>query len=193
MGLAVDSLAEISPDLERRYWVYLLNYGLQSGMVDAIRQNFVEIAQRTSKSKAVLILGSSRHFDSEVLSWRRVFGLSGDEHLPALLITTKNPHEFASFDWPRDEDQHEFVLVPLRALGSTGDDAVAALNSILRDIEERTPLADFAIRDRLAEKGRQANAKILVLQPNFAGIGVDLLELYDATRRYFRRKHYVLQ
>lgn len=189
MGLIVESLAEISPELERKYWIYLLNYGLQSELADAIKRNFVEIAQRTSKSQSVLIMGASRHFDDEVLRWDRVFGLSGDEHLPAILITTKNPHEFREHNWDRDRNEHEYILVPLRKLGATGDDAVAVLNSILRDVEASKPLAEFAIRSRLQERSLpQTVGKVLVLQPNFFGLGVDLKEVMRAIPKPGRRR-----
>jgi len=181
MGLVVESLAEVSPDLYRSYWVYLLNYGLESNLAEAIKGNFVEIAQRTSKSQAAFVMGASRHFDDELLRWDRVFGLSGDEHLPALLVTTKNPHEFMNFDWHADMDEHEFILVPLRKLGSCGDDAVAVLNSVLRDVESKKPLSEFNIRSRLATHSLPKVAgKVLVLQPNFMGLGVDLKELWKA-------------
>lgn len=179
MGLVIESLVEVRPELERNYWIYLLNYGLEEELANAIKANFVQVAERTSKSRSVILMGTSRHFSDEVLSWHRVFGMSGDEYLPALLISTRNPHDFHEGRVDPKSDDQDYILVPLRKVATTGSDAVAILNSILMDIEQASPLGDFAIQKKLiAQQVGPDWGKAVVLKPTFMGVGLDLQELW---------------
>ncbi|MCC6685866.1 MAG: hypothetical protein IT205_02615 [Fimbriimonadaceae bacterium] len=188
MGLVIESLVEVRPDIERAYWVYLLNYGLAESMAEAIKQNFVAIAERMSQSQSVIVMGTSKHFSDEVLNWHHVFGLSGDEYLPALLISTRNPHDFNEGHVSPAIDGNDYLLIPLRQVATTGTDAVAIMNSILTDIENKTPLAEFSVLQRLpAQEAGPQWGKTLVLKPSFMGVGLDLGELYNSIK-HLRKK-----
>ncbi|MCF7792074.1 MAG: hypothetical protein K9L78_00645 [Victivallales bacterium] len=53
------------------------------------------MAEKVSIQNAVVLRGTvGVHFSDEVLSWLHVKGQPGEEILPAILITTRNPHEF---------------------------------------------------------------------------------------------------
>jgi hypothetical protein len=188
MGLILETLADVDPELDRAYWIYLLNYGLESEIASAIKANFWEIAERTSQSRSAIVAGTSRHFDSEVLRWDHVFGLDGKQHLPALLIARRNPHELAILRKGEYTPEDEFLLIPLRSLASTGDEALAVLNSVLSDVEAAKPLSEFAINSRMKPHPEAHAAPVLVLQPNFMGLGLNLNELGSRIKARFTKQ-----
>lgn len=73
MGLYVHTLGEIPATAERAYYVYLLDYGWEEGLGNAVRANLPRMADMASRSEAVVIHGPRGvHFEDEVLSWHRV-------------------------------------------------------------------------------------------------------------------------
>jgi hypothetical protein len=75
MGLYVHSLGEIPTGTERAYYVYLLDYGWEESLGNAVRANLQKMADIASRSNAVVIHGPRGvHFEDEVLSCYRVNG-----------------------------------------------------------------------------------------------------------------------
>ena len=53
------------------------------------------MADKASRQNAVILRGAvGAHFPDEILSWHHVNEQSGEEILPTILITTRNPHKF---------------------------------------------------------------------------------------------------
>src|SRR5712692_10589436 len=95
MGLYVDSLGEIPTAAARAYYVYLLDYGWEEALGNAVRANLPKMTDLASGSNAVVIHGPRGvHFEDEVLSWHRVNGQDAKDILPAILITTRHPSTF---------------------------------------------------------------------------------------------------
>lgn len=92
MGLYVHSLGEIPTRTDRAYYVYLLDYGWEESLGNAVRANLPKMADVASRSNSVVIHGTRGvHFEDEVLSWHRVNGQDAKDILPAILVTTRHP------------------------------------------------------------------------------------------------------
>ena len=95
MGLIVHSLENIPKSARRNYFIYLLDYGWHEPISQALRDNFDNMAQLASKSKAVIIRGTNLgDFQNEVLSWHRINNEDANDLLPALLVTNAHPSYF---------------------------------------------------------------------------------------------------
>ncbi len=97
MGLMIHSLAELPEGVERRCYMYLLDYGWKEPVLDVLYQNFDRMADAASRSGAVILRGVvGAHFEDEVLSWHQINGEDAEELLPAILLTNRNPHDWSS-------------------------------------------------------------------------------------------------
>ena len=92
MGLIVHSLENIPKSARRDYFIYLLDYGWHEPISQALRNNFENMAQLASKSKAVIIKGTRlRDFENEVLSWHHINNEDAENLLPALHQSHQSP------------------------------------------------------------------------------------------------------
>ena len=179
MGLMIHSLAEYPLEVERSYYVYLLDYGWHEPLADAVYQNFGKLAGLASHRGAVVMRGVvAAHFADEVLSWHHVNGQPAEEILPAILLTTMHPQRFRA---QANEDSRvvddKLLLIPLRTACKSTSDVVTLVEKIFMDIQKKKGLPDFAIAKEL-KKGREgALVDALILQPKFAGFGVDLKKI----------------
>ncbi len=118
MGLYVHSLGEIPTDAKRAYYIYLLDYGWEEALGNAVRASLPRMADMASRSNAVVIHGPRGvHFEDEVLSWHRVNGQDAKNILPAILVTTRHPTTFReSFATAKStkENRDALLLLPLR-------------------------------------------------------------------------------
>jgi hypothetical protein len=180
MGLMIHSLCELPTNVERGYYVYLLDYGWKEPISDAMYINFERMADMASKHNAVVCRGLvGAHFADKVLSWHQINGQDAENLLPAILITTKHPHDFREHSWNHDELRDRLLIIPLRDICNSPDDVVPLIDQIFRDIKEKQKLSQFEI----AEEGRAGRGKALVdaliLKPNFVGLGIDLNRIID--------------
>ena len=90
MGLMIHSLEQIPENIEREYFLYLLDYGWAEPLSETIKNNFSLIADNASRNNAIFIKGIGSHVDSQILSWHHINGEEGEDMLPAILITTLN-------------------------------------------------------------------------------------------------------
>ena len=194
MGLYVHALSRLPLGLERDYYVYVLDYGWDEPLGEALHANFRRMADLAAKNKAVVIAGTdSRAFAEEVLSvhvddpdfsWTKINGEHGEEVLPALMISTIHPQRF------RDEvPGHRFakkgigsaneklILIPLRGLCKDATEVVGLIEKIFRDISAKKPLTDFAVAKQIKAGSGSAFSDALILKPALWGIGIDLKEL----------------
>lgn len=200
MGLYVHSLERLPAQLERDYYVYVLDYGWDEPLGEALRQNFRRMADLASRNKAVVIAGLdprsfvdqvfSVHIDDPQFSWQTINGESGETILPAIMITTIQPSKFKetnpgyrfSESAPGSADD-KIVLIPLRSFCKTSTDVVALIEKIFADIEAKKPLTDFAVAEQIRPKSRRGSySDALVLKPAVWGMGIDLRELLKTWR-----------
>lgn len=196
MGLYVHSLSRLPLGIERDYYVYILDYGWEEPLGQALHANFRLMADLAAKNKAVVIAGSeSRSFADELLSvhvedpqfsWSQVNGENGEEILPAIMISTIHPQRFkdevpgyrftASSKGVADE---KIILIPLRGLCKNSTEVVALVERIFRDIAAQKPLTDFSIAKEIKADKKSGIYEALILKPSLWGVGVDIKELIN--------------
>jgi hypothetical protein len=147
MGLHVHSLGEIPTGAGRAYYVYLLDYGWEEPLGDAVRVNLPHMTDMASSSNAVIVHGPRGvHFEDEVLSWHRVNGQDAKDILPAILITTRHPSTFReSFELKRTrkESRDTLLLIPLRKVCKSAEDVVQLIQRVFVDIKEKKRPSKF--------------------------------------------------
>lgn len=199
MGLYVHALSRLPLGLEREYYVYVLDYGWDEPLGQALHANFRKMADLAAKNKAVVIAGTdSRAFAEEILSvhvddpdfsWSKVNGEDGEEVLPALMIASIHPQRFrqASPGYrfskaAKGSADEKIILLPLRGLCKDSTELVALIERIFRDIAAQKPLTDFAIAKEIKAGKDAAVSDAFILRPALWGVGVDLKELLKTWR-----------
>ena len=183
MGLMVYSLDNIPVNANRDYFVYLLDYGWDEPISNALRNNFDEMAKIAAKNRAVIIKGTeAAHFENEVMSWHHINNDEAEGLLPALLITNKHAayfrdnreYGFTNKNVLRIEDNDDnmkMILVPFKRFCSSAVEAVTLIQKIFKDIEAGKNLSDFKIAKEMKKGIGHALVDSLILEPNFSGIG----------------------
>ena len=180
MGLMIHSLARVPLTTERDYYIYLLDYGWNEPIAETLRSNFPKMARLASENKSVVMMGlEGSHFNDEVLSFHSINGQPGDEMFPGILITTLHPHHFrderaSSHKLLREDLSDKMLLIPLQKICKTPQDVVSLIERIFRDINEKKTLADFHVTKELKRGKQGALADALLLEPNIAGVGINL-------------------
>jgi len=186
MGLYVHSLGEIPAGTERAYYAYLLDYGWQESLGNAVRANLPRMADLASRSNAVVIHGPRGvHFEDEVLSWHRVNGQDAKDILPAILVTTRHPSTFReSFEMKRSrkESADALLLIPLRKVCKSAEDLVELIQRVFEDIKDKKQLSKFRAAKRMRRGVAGALVDAVILQPKVGGIGFDLKKFFTADK-----------
>lgn len=194
MGLYVHSLSRLPLGLERDYYLYVLDYGWDEPLGQALHANFRRMADLAAKNKAVVVAGTdSRAFADEVLSvhvddpqfsWSNVNGENGEEVLPALMISTIHPQKFREetpgYRLPpvgKGVADDKLILIPLCGVCKDSTEVVALIERIFRDIAAQKPLENFAIAKEIKAGKGTAYSDAFILKPALWGMGVDLKEL----------------
>lgn len=194
MGLYVHSLSRLPLGLEREYYLYVLDYGWEEPLGNALHANFRRMADLAARNKSIVVGGTdSRAFADEILSvhvdepqfsWAQVNGESGDEILPALMISTIHPQKFkaeAPGYKPRRLEKgiadERLIIIPLRDLCKDSTEVVALIERVFRDIAAKKPLVDFAVAKEIKAGSGGAYSDAFILKPALWGMGVDLKEL----------------
>ena len=181
MGLMVHSLEEIPANVKRNYYIYLLDYGWNEPLSDVINKNFQKISDQASKSNSVFIKGTiGSHVDNEILSWHHINGESGEEVLPAILITTLNPHAFRNLEFPElKEINSKIILIPLKKCCESSTEVISLINQIFKDINERKKLKNFSIAKEMKKVIGKRLLDGVILQPSFYGVGFDFKKFFN--------------
>ena len=159
MGLMVHSLEGIPDDHHRDYFIYLLDYGWDEPLSEALRKNFGKMATIASEQKnAVVVMRTDPgvHFSDEVLSWHSINGdnASNEQLLPAILVTNRHPADFRC-----------------RAMGKDTTEVVELIQKIFSKIKQGQDLDDFSIKSEKKKGIGGAFANSVILEPNIAGMG----------------------
>lgn len=185
MGLMIHSLGELPETAERGFYVYLLDYGWEDPLGSVVIDNFDRMSDEASRNDAVVIRGLvGQHFTDEVLLWHQINGQPGEDILPALLLTTRNPHQFrdSRFGDHAPAPKDRILLIPLRKVCASPVDVAPLLKKLFADIRERKQLSNFEVAKELRAGAGNAVVDGLILQPNIAGIGVNLNVVLDFLR-----------
>ncbi len=194
MGLKITTITRLPPDTGRDFFIYFLDYGWDNELTDAMYANFDKLAAIASDNRSLLLMGLNRQeFANEVLSWHHINNDPADDLLPAILITDVEPQKLAQGSEPIfHETAHrgkrfgshpeKFVLIPLRDFCTTQSDVTNLLNLLARDLVSGRTLSDFEVK-RVKSREDGAAADMIVLQPNIAGIGVDLKEIWSWSKQ----------
>lgn len=187
MGLYVSKMKEL-PIGDRTLYVYLLDYGWPDGEYEQLfHDNFGHLSQRASETGAVVVMSNRGvHFANEVLSWHHVCGHEASDILPAILITHTHPRYFAN--QMNDGSVGDIALLPLKQFCTTPDDYLRTMASIFDDLDKGLTLRNFraekfdVLRRLQDERSPWSGGRVgeaIMLQPNFAGIGLDLKKLFS--------------
>ena len=178
MGLMIHSLGELPTTAERRYYVYLLDYGWDEPLGETLRRNFDRMAALASSNDAVVMQGVvGSHFADEVLSWHSINGQPGEDILPAILITTRHPQQFYAEQEKRSRSKRvsdRMVLIPLRKACKSSTDVVHLIEKVFKDIKEKKQLTEFEVARELSGGKHGALVDALILEPNIGGIGLNV-------------------
>jgi hypothetical protein len=195
VGLYVHSLERIPADLERDYYLYVLDYGWEEPIGEALRQNFRRMADLAGRNKAVVIAGAdphnfveqvfSLHIDDPQFSWQAINGERGETILPAIMITTIQPAKFKETnpgyrfsDTAPGSADDKVILIPLRALCKNSTEVVALIERIFADIAAKKPLSQFTVAQHIVPKSTKGSfSDAFILKPAVWGMGVDLKQL----------------
>ncbi len=194
MGLYVHSLSRLPLGIERDYCLYVLDYGWDEPLGQALQANFRRMADLAARNKAIVVAGTdSRAFADEILSvhvddpqfsWASINGESGEEVLPVLMLTTIHPQKFRA-EIPgyrlRQDGQgvadDKMILIPLRGICKDSTEVVGLIERIFRDVAAQKPLENFSVAKAIKAGHRGAYSDAFILKPALWGMGVDLREL----------------
>lgn len=181
MGLYVNSVSELPLSESRSYYLYVLDYyGWDEPISKVLQDNSERIAAFCSANDAVMVKGLPHsHFYSEVLSWVKINGQGPNTILPALLITTIHPSYFIesdNVDPPREIDE-AMIFVKIRDVCKAPGDVVVLLEKLFTDIKKHKSIKDFTIAQELRKGEHGAFVDTLILEPNFAGVGINIKKL----------------
>ena len=187
MGLVIHSLDMLSPQANRDYYIYLLDYGWDEPLSKVIRDNFYKLSGLACKTQSAFIIGTGEdlgHFDDEVFSWHKINGEDATELLPAILITTVNPHEFkdrsrSSYAGSGDKERFNIVLIPLRNFCEKTTDVMPLITSIFKDIQEKKELKNFQLSRERKQGVGKAIINSIILEPKICGCGFSFNKLKD--------------
>lgn len=189
MGLYIQSLTNIPIGAKRDYFIYLLDYGWEEPLGEALMKNYEKMASIAAENRAVVIRGTHRvHFEDEVLSWHNINGEDGEDMLPAILITNRHPNKFRESFNPTGnkgvEEDLKLIFIPLKKFCRTTTDVVTLVEKLFNDIIEKKDLNDFKISKELKKGLGRAVADAIILEPNFAGVGFNFKKMI----KYFTEK-----
>jgi hypothetical protein len=186
MGLMVHSLENIPTSARRDYFIYLLDYGWQEPISQALRDNFDRMAQLASMSKSVVIKGTEiAHF--------QINNEEADDLLPALLVTNTHPAYFRdrNENFPgnknilRVDDEFEdmkLILIPFKRMCVTTGEVVSIIEKVFQDIAEAKDLSAFKIAKEMKKGIGRAIVDAVILEPNFSGVGFDFRKFLKGLR-----------
>ncbi len=174
MGIRINSLVEIPKDAERGFFVYLLHGNTPTRINQALEKSFDILAKEASQSNFVVVMGYTGEFGGEVMNHYSVDGLDSYETLPAILISTVNPHQFKDINSINKgkpfRENEKVVLISLKQKAQTEDDVFNMVTDILRDLKSGTELRNFAVTQDKKTNFLDA----LILEPNLSGVGINL-------------------
>ncbi len=184
MGLKINTLAEIPESVTKSYYLYILDYyNWDEPIGNALRNSFDKIAEFAAKNDSVVIQGiSESHFYSELMSWESINGIDPKELLPALMITSIHPRYFLNGNEKQTNGEKipedNLVFLEIGKICKTPQDVIKLIEKIFKDIQERKEIKNFQVKKELKSGIGKILNNTLILEPNIAGVGVNLNNLF---------------
>lgn len=184
MGLKISTIAVIPENVERDYYLYILDYyNWDEPISKTLRDSFDRIAKFAAENNSVAIQGiPESHFYSELMSWESVNGIDPKELLPALLITTLHPKYFLDGDNKRaiggKIPEDKLVFIEIGKVCKTPQDVINVIEKIFHDIKEKKEIIDFKIKKELRGGLGKILNDTIILEPNIAGIGININNIF---------------
>lgn len=176
----VHSLEGIPEGHHRDYYIYLLDYGWNEPLGDALKKNFNRMASLASKQKKAVVIMPTEvgaHFSDQVFSWHSINGDDADKNdlLPAILVTNRHPAEFrrrgnSQGEQPVENDL-KLLLFPLKKYCKDTTEVVDLIQSIFSKIKQEKDLDNFSIKTEKKKGVGGAFVNSIIFEPNFAGMG----------------------
>jgi len=186
MGLMIHSLENLPTTARRNFFIYLLDYGWNEPISNALRENFDRMAEIAAKNKAVIIKGTEiAHFQNEVMSWHQINNENAEDLLPALLITNTHPQYFKDSNEAfsgreniiRTEEDLKLILIPFKRFCETTNEVLSLIEKVFKDIQDEKDLSEFKIAKEMNKGVGRAIVDSIILEPNFSGIGFSFNKL----------------
>lgn len=181
MGLHVSAISDLPLSEERDYYLYILDYyNWDEPISNTLIANLPKIESLCAKYNSVMVRGlPDSHFYSEVLSWVKINGQGPKTILPALMITTVHPKYFIEANGRKVDSEitESIIFLKIRDICKQPSDVVNLIEKIFTDISEKKEIQNFVITRELRASEHGAFVDALILEPNFAGFGVNIKKL----------------
>jgi len=181
MGLKIHSLYALPDDYSREYYVYLLDYGWNEPLGNALRNNYDKFSTLASKAKNAVLLMQTEdgvEFNDEVLSWHGINGDKDPSLLPAILITNRHPGVFRERAHGRarveEENDLKLILIPLKRHCHTTAQVIELIQKIFSQISAGVGLEHFAITEERKKGHGDAIVDSILVEPTEESITIPL-------------------
>lgn len=184
MGLKISTIAALPSNVEREYYLYVLDYyNWDEPISNTLRNSFDKIAKFAAENDAVVIQGiPESHFYSELLSWESINGIEPSEILPALMITTIHPSHFLEAhdrQFYGNIPEDKLIFIELKKVCKNPTDVITLIQKIMSDIKNKKNIKNFSIKEKPKKSiGKKLN-ECIILEPNMAGVGINLNKIID--------------
>jgi hypothetical protein len=184
MGLKISTIAVIPENVSRSYYLYILDYyNWDEPIANTLRNSFDKIAKFASENDSVAIQGiPESHFYSELMSWEAINGIDPKDLLPALMITTIHPKYFLNANNKEIKGESipedKLVFIEIGKVCKTPQDVLKIIEKVFKDIKDKKEIKDFQIKKELKGGVGKVLNDAIILQPNFAGLGVNVNEIF---------------
>ncbi len=173
MGLKINTLAEIPDEVNKSYYIYILDYYYWDEPIENnLRDNFDKIAEFASNNDSIVIQRiRESHFYSELMSWESVNGIDPKKLLPALMITTIHPKYFLDSDNKQIKGEpildDKLIFLKISEIRKNPLDVVKLLEKIFNDIREKKIIESYQVKKELKSGiGRILNDSIMKKKKN---------------------------
>ena len=184
MGLKISTIAAIPQNVERSYYLYILDYyNMDEPIGSTLRNSFDKIAKFAAENDSVAIQGiPETHFYSELMSWESVNGIDPKELLPALMITTIHPKYFLDGNdkqtYNEKIPEDKLVFIEIGKVCNTPQDVLKLIEKVFQDIKDKKEIKDFKVKKELKGGIGKTLNDTIILEPNIAGIGVNINNIF---------------
>lgn len=180
MGLKINTIAGIPNNVSRSYYLYILDYyNWDEPIGNTLRDNFDRIAEFAAKNDSVVIQGiKESHFYNELFSFDGINGMTPEELLPALMITTLHPKYFLSRDEQRSLGEpipkDKVIFLKISEICKSPSDVIKLIGKIFSDIKNKKSICDFAVTKYSKRGVGGALVDSMILEPKNLGAEIEL-------------------
>lgn len=184
MGLKISTIAALPKNVERDYYLYILDYyNWDEPISNTLRNSFDKIAKFAAENDAVVIQGiPESHFYNELFSWESINGIDPQEILPALMITTLHPKYFLDAhnnELKGEIPEDKLIFIELKKVCQNPSDVINIIEKIMTDIKNKKEIKDFKIKSKFKKSIGKTLNECIILEPNIGGFGVNINKIID--------------